>query len=114
MPDFTLNDLAAIVAVRAKDDAQRSYTKSLLDEGMGRIAKKLGEEAVELVIAAVEGHKPAIVSEAADVLYHLMVALHAADISVHDVFAELQHRTLQSGHAEKAGRSSSERLGHGG
>jgi phosphoribosyl-ATP pyrophosphohydrolase len=101
---FTLDDLAAIIAARANASAAASYTKSLLDEGAARAAKKLGEEAVEVVIAAMQGDPQAITRESADLLYHLLVVLHQNAISLADVYAELEHRTGQSGHAEKAAR----------
>jgi phosphoribosyl-ATP pyrophosphohydrolase len=101
---FTLDDLAAIISARANASAAASYTKSLLDAGTGRAAKKLGEEAVEVVIAAMEGNAQAITRESADLLYHLLVVLHQNAISLADVYAELEHRTGQSGHAEKATR----------
>ena len=105
MPDgFTLDDLAAIVRARSSADAAISYTKSLLDKGPSRCAKKFGEEAVELVIAVAEGEKTAIVGETADVFYHLMVLLQASGVPLADVMAELQRRTAQSGHEEKASR----------
>jgi phosphoribosyl-ATP pyrophosphohydrolase len=106
MSDFNLNDLDAIIAARAGASAETSYTKSLLDAGAGRVAKKLGEEAVELVIAAVEGDRRAIVLESADVLYHLLVLLHSRAVPLQDVLAELDARTGLSGHAEKAARKS--------
>ena len=105
MTSFTLDALAAIVAQRASADAEKSYTRSLLEAGMGRCAKKFGEEAVEMVIAAVEQDKLALTSEAADVLYHLLVVLHSSDVSLQDVMQELARRTSRSGHAEKASRS---------
>ena len=104
MTQFTLDDLAAIISARAQSNAAASYTKSLLDAGPARAAKKLGEEAVELVIAAVEGDRKAIASEAADVLYHLLVVLHQSGVSLSDVLAELERRTNMSGHQEKASR----------
>lgn len=106
MSGFTLKDLAAIIAERAHSDASQSYTKSLLDAGPARAAKKLGEEAVEVVIAAIEGNAQAITQESADLLYHLLVILHQYGISLDDVCAELERRTAQSGHAEKASRRS--------
>jgi phosphoribosyl-ATP pyrophosphohydrolase len=105
MSDFTLADLDAIIAARAGSTAEASYTKSLLDAGPSRVAKKLGEEAVELAIATVEGDHHAIVLESADVLYHLLVLLRARDVSLQEVLAELQQRTARSGHAEKAART---------
>jgi phosphoribosyl-ATP pyrophosphohydrolase len=104
MSRFSLDDLAAIVAARADASAEASYTKSLLEAGPGRAAKKFGEEAVEAVIAAVESDRTALIKESADVLYHLIVLLRTRDISLDEVMQELQSRTGQSGHAEKAER----------
>jgi phosphoribosyl-ATP pyrophosphohydrolase len=104
MTRFTLDNLAAIISARANASAAASYTKSLLDGGTARVAKKLGEEAVELVIAAMEGDAQAITRESADLLYHLLVVLHQNAISLADVYAELERRTSQSGQAEKAAR----------
>lgn len=108
MTRFTLDDLAAIVCARSGASAEASYTKSLLDAGPARAAKKLGEEAVEVVIAAIEGDAAALTRESADLLYHLLVVLHQRGITLADVCAELERRTGQSGHAEKAAR----RAGH--
>ena len=104
MTRFTLDDLAAIISMRANASAAASYTKSLLDAGTARAAKKLGEEAVEVVIAVMEGDAQAITSESADLLYHLLVVLHQSGISLADVYAELERRTGQSGHSEKVTR----------
>lgn len=101
---FRLEDLAAIVAARTQADAGASYTKSLLTAGPARCAKKFGEEAVEAVIAAMEGDRAHLRAEAADVLYHLLVLLQAGGVSLQDVLAELESRTRQSGHDEKASR----------
>jgi phosphoribosyl-ATP pyrophosphohydrolase len=106
MSRFSLADLAAIVAARAGSAAEQSYTKSLLDAGPGRAAKKFGEEAVEAVIAAIEGDRNALIRESADVLYHLIVLLKTRDISLEEVEKELERRTGQSGLAEKAARGS--------
>ena len=105
MSAFTLDDLAAIVAARAGATAEASYTKSLLEAGMPRAAKKFGEEAVEVVIAALGGERAALVAESADLLYHLLVVLRLSDISLRDILDELERRTVQSGHAEKAARA---------
>jgi phosphoribosyl-ATP pyrophosphohydrolase len=102
---FSLDDLARIVAERAGAGADRSYTAKLLAEGPARAAKKLGEEAVEAAIAAVQGNRAELVGEAADVLYHLLVVLQGAGVSLDEVMAELQRRTAQSGLDEKASRS---------
>lgn len=104
MTRFTLDDLAAIISARADADAAASYTKSLLDAGPARAAKKFGEEAVEVVIAAVEGNVQGITQESADLLYHLLVVWHQRGISLADVCAELEQRTGRSGHEEKAAR----------
>ncbi len=101
---FTLDDLAALIKSRRSDSASTSYTKTLLDAGMPKIAKKFGEEAVETVIAAMEGDRSALINEAADTLYHLLVMLEARDVSLDDVLRELERRTRQSGLAEKAAR----------
>jgi phosphoribosyl-ATP pyrophosphohydrolase len=104
MSRFTLDDLAAIIAARANASASASYTRSLLDGGHAYAAKKLGEEAVEAVIAAIEGDAQALTRESADLIYHLLVVLHQNGVSLDDVCAELERRTDQSGHAEKAAR----------
>jgi phosphoribosyl-ATP pyrophosphohydrolase len=101
---FALENLAEIVARRAEADAQSSYTRSLLDKGVARCAKKFGEEATEAVIAAVAENDDALRAEAADVLYHLLVLLRARQVPLADVMAELERRTAQSGLEEKAAR----------
>ncbi len=106
MTSFTLDDLARIVAQRAAAPASESYTAKLLSEGPAKAAKKLGEEAVEAALAAVQGDRQNLTAEAADVLYHLLVVLQGADIPLSDVMAELERRTAQSGLAEKAARQS--------
>ncbi|HEV2605391.1 MAG TPA: phosphoribosyl-ATP diphosphatase [Microvirga sp.] len=107
MNAFTLDDLARIVAERAAAPPDASYTAKLIAGGPARAAKKLGEEAVEAAIAAVQGDRAALTAEAADVLYHLLVVLQGAGIPLQDVLAELERRTAQSGLAEKAARSPS-------
>ncbi len=104
MTAFTLPDLARIVAERAKAPASESYTATLVAGGPARAAKKLGEEAVEAAIAAVQGDRAALTAEAADVLYHLLVVLEGAGIPLDAVMSELERRTAQSGLAEKAAR----------
>ena len=104
MTSFTLNDLARIVAERAAAPPAESYTAKLIARGPSKAAKKLGEEAVEAAIAAVEGDRQNLTAEAADVLYHLLVVLQGANIPLIDVMAELERRTAQSGLAEKAAR----------
>ncbi len=104
MSDYTLNDLARLVASRAGTAPDASYTAKLLAGGPAKAAKKLGEEAVEAAIAAVQGDKAGLTAEAADVLYHLVVVLQAGGVSLDAVMAELERRTAQSGLAEKAAR----------
>ncbi|WP_375462452.1 phosphoribosyl-ATP diphosphatase [uncultured Methylobacterium sp.] len=104
MSAYTLDDLARLVASRAGTAPERSYTAKLLAGGPALAAKKLGEEAVEAAIAAVQGDKTGLTNEAADVLYHLLVLLRAGGVELAAVMAELQRRTAQSGLAEKAGR----------
>lgn len=101
---FTLEDLEKIVANRAAAGADVSYTAKLLEAGAGRTAKKFGEEAVEAVIAAIENDRQGLVSESADVLYHLLVMLHGRNIALRDVLNELKRRTAQTGLEEKAAR----------
>jgi phosphoribosyl-ATP pyrophosphohydrolase len=101
---FGLDDLVTLIEARALAPVDRSYTRSLLDAGMPRITKKFGEEAIELIIAALGPRKPDIVAEAADVIYHLLVLLQAAGIHLDQVVQELQRRTRQSGLDEKASR----------
>ena len=104
MTAYTLAALAALVASRAGTDPATSYTAKLLSEGPAKAAKKLGEEAVEAAIAAVQGDKTGLRNEAADVLYHLVVLLRAGGVELDAVMAELERRTAQSGIAEKAAR----------
>ena len=106
MSKFTLADLEARVHERAQASAADSYTRALIDKGIAHCAKKLGEEAFETAMAAVQEDKGRLVSEAADLLYHLLVVLEARGIKLAEVEAELDKRTAQSGHAEKAARKS--------
>ena len=104
MAKDVLNALAAIVKSRRTGEAETSYTRSLLDGGVERCAKKFGEEAVEVVVAAVGQSDDALRGEAADVLYHLLVLLEARGICLDDVLGVLEQRQGISGHAEKASR----------
>lgn len=101
---MTLDELEQRIAFRAAASPDESYTAKLIGRGMEKCAQKLGEEATEAVIAAVTGHRAELVKEAADVLFHLLVVLRAADVPLGEVMAELDGRTGQSGLAEKAGR----------
>jgi phosphoribosyl-ATP pyrophosphohydrolase len=102
---FSLEDLEKIVAARAASGDPQSYTAKLMARGMEKAAQKLGEEAVETVIAAVTSTTQGLVSESADLLYHLLVVLNLAKIPLGDVMAELEKRTRQTGLEEKASRS---------
>ena len=104
MTDFTLETLDAIVKARGVSGDPSSYTAKLFAKGIGKAAQKLGEEAVESVIAAVSGDKAGLTGEAADLLYHLMVVLTLADVPLSAVMSELQRRTAQTGLEEKAAR----------
>lgn len=106
MSTFTLADLVEIVDARSKADPSESWTAKLVASGQQKAAKKLGEEAVETVIAAIEGDKAALTSETADLLYHLMVVLKIGGVPLQDVMGELERRTSQSGLVEKASRKS--------
>lgn len=104
MSEDMLARLAATVRERRTGDASRSYTRQLLDSGPERCARKLGEEALETVIAAISQDQQALTSEAADLLYHLLVVLEARGVAWTDVAAELERRMGTSGLAEKAAR----------
>jgi phosphoribosyl-ATP pyrophosphohydrolase len=99
-----LSRLAATVEARRGADPDTSWTARLLAEGPERCARKFGEEAIEAVIEAIRGDRSRLTSEAADVLYHLLVMLAARDLRLEDVLVELAAREGRSGIAEKAGR----------
>ncbi len=102
---MTLDDLAATIAQRAAADPESSWTAKLLAKGPEKCAGKFGEEAVEAIIEAVKGDRAALTSEAADVLFHLLVMLQSRGVALPDVMAELARRQGQSGLAEKAARA---------
>ena len=104
MPRFTIHDLAATIDARAASGGEASYTRKLLDKGAEHCAKKLGEEAVETVIAAVENDRDHLIAESADLLFHLLVLLKARGVTLEEVEAALGQRTNQSGLEEKAAR----------
>jgi phosphoribosyl-ATP pyrophosphohydrolase len=105
--EFTLDQLAQTIDQRAGASADASYTRSLLDKGAAHCARKFGEEAIELAIAAAALDESAVRAEAADVLYHLLVVLRARGIALSSVMDELGKRSAQSGHEEKASRTKS-------
>ncbi|HEY2757722.1 MAG TPA: phosphoribosyl-ATP diphosphatase [Pseudolabrys sp.] len=104
MTKFTLADLEIRVRERAQASAAESYTRALIDKGVAHCAKKMGEEAFETALAAVQDDKSRVIAESADLLYHLMVLLEARGVTLDEVEAELDRRTAQSGHEEKASR----------
>jgi phosphoribosyl-ATP pyrophosphohydrolase len=104
MSNFTVHDLEKRVQERAKASADVSYTRKLLDQGVAHCAQKLGEEAIETVLAAVDEDRPRLIAEAADLIYHLLVVLEARGVTLADVEAKLAERTRQSGLSEKASR----------
>ena len=101
----TLARLEATIASRKGADPKASYVASLFAKGRPKIARKLGEEAVEAIVAALAEDKAELTGEAADVLFHLMVLLADCDVPLADVLAELDRREGTSGHDEKASRS---------
>jgi len=104
MTEFSLSDLEKIVHERAHSGDPDSWTAKLFARGIDKAAQKLGEEAVETVIAAVKGDKQGLVSESADLMYHWLVVLGLSGVPLSDVLKELESRTGRSGIAEKASR----------
>ena len=100
----TLTRLAATIAARRNADPETSWVAKLNARGVPVIARKLGEEAVETVVAALSGSHAELVGEAADVLFHLLVLLDAKDVPLAEVMAELERREGTSGIAEKGAR----------
>lgn len=107
MSEYRLDVLSALateIGARKAESPEKSYTARLISQGVEKCAKKLGEEAVETALAAVAGNKPNIAAESADLLYHLLVLLEAAQVPLVDVMAELERRQGIGGLAEKAAR----------
>lgn len=104
MSSFSLADLERIIAERAASGDAGSWTAKLVAAGMPKAAQKLGEEAVETVIAAVRGDTEGVVSESADLIYHWLVVLSIAGVPLSSVLGELERRTATTGVAEKASR----------
>ncbi|EDQ03910.1 Phosphoribosyl-ATP pyrophosphatase [Sulfitobacter indolifex] len=102
---MTLDDLYATILSRKEADPSSSWTAQLLAKGPEKCAEKFGEEAVEAIIEAVKNDRAGLTSEAADVLYHLLVMLAARDVPLSDVLDELARRQSTSGIAEKAART---------
>ena len=109
MTGFSLDKLETIICERSKMDAKNSYTAHLLAEGVLKCAEKFGEEALELALATAAKDDTDVTHEAADVFYHLLVLLQARDISLKEVMTILEARTAQSGFAEKATRTDTDK-----
>lgn len=105
MGNDVLKQLAATIRSRRLEGAETSYTNQLLEAGPEKCARKFGEEAVEVVIAGIAQSPQSLKSEAADVLYHLLVLLEARGVAFDDVLMELERRSGTSGLAEKAARA---------
>lgn len=88
----TLHQLEGIIAERQGEKSTSSYTARLLNEGLDRILKKVGEEAAEVIIAAKNRSNDELTYETADLLYHLLVLLRHADLSLDEIFRELERR----------------------
>jgi phosphoribosyl-AMP cyclohydrolase / phosphoribosyl-ATP pyrophosphohydrolase len=99
-----LFELESVIRKRQASTAERSYTRSLFDGGAPLVARKITEEAGELAEALNSESNARVTSEAADLLYHLLVSLRVRDVSFREVVLELVARSTQSGHAEKASR----------
>ena len=109
MAEHPIDKLFKTIASRRGGDVTKSYTAQLLKAGTAKCAKKFGEEAVEVVLAAVAKDKKSLREESADVLYHLLVVWAASGVTPKDVYAALAARENQSGLAEKAARTSKRR-----
>jgi phosphoribosyl-ATP pyrophosphohydrolase len=105
MSENTLLQLAETITARRQVTADTSYTRQLMDAGIGKCTKKFGEEAVEVVIAALNESDEALKLEVADLFYHLLVVLEVRGVKLNDIFETLEARMEQSGLTEKASRS---------
>ena len=114
MPRFTIHDLAATIDARAASGGEASYTRKLLDKGAEHCAKKLGEEAVETVIAAVENDRDHLIAESADLLFHLLVLLKARGVTLEEVEAALAQRTGDVRTGRESRRASATSTARGG
>lgn len=104
MAKYTLQDLEKRIEMRAKAGPDVSYTRKLLDRGVAQCAKKLGEEAVETVIAATAESRERLIAESGDLLYHLLIVLHARGISLAEIETALSERQGMTGLEEKSSR----------
>lgn len=106
----TLDKIYKVIDSRKNADPEKSYVASLLKEGVNKVAKKVGEEASETIIAAINEKKERVVSESADLLFHLLVLLYAKKIKPSEVLEELEKRLGISGLDEKAARNQRKKL----
>jgi phosphoribosyl-ATP pyrophosphohydrolase len=105
MSDATVLDrLYEVILSRRGADPERSHTARLFQKGTPKIAQKLGEEAVETVIAGLGGEREALAAESADLIFHLLVLWAARDLRPEEVWRELERRRATSGIEEKASR----------
>src|SRR4029078_885682 len=104
MSRVSVHDLAATIDARAASGGEASYTRKLLDKGPEHCARKLGEEPVETVIAAIGGNREHLIAESADLLFHLLVLLKSRGVALGDVEAALAQRTGMSRLEEKDAR----------
>ncbi len=104
MADDTLDTLEATIRARRGADPATSYTAKLFARGRSKIAQKVGEEAVETVIAALTEDKAALIGEATDLMFHLLVLLAECDVSLDDIRTKIREREGVSGIDEKAAR----------
>ena len=102
---MNLENLIKIIDTRATADPSESWTAKLLSQGPEKCAEKFGEEAVEAIIEAVKGDNKALISEAADVIFHYLIMLKSRNINFENVMKELENRTNKSGLKEKEDRS---------
>ena len=100
-----LDELYEVIASRKGGDPEESYTAKLFEGGLGRMAGKIGEEATEVIVAALRETPDHVISESADLLYHLLVLWAEQGIKPEEVFAELESRTGTSGIEEKQSRT---------
>lgn len=97
-PDTLLKELFDLVEERKNSDVSNSYTKALFKKGRARIAQKVGEEAVETVIAAMKNDKNELINEISDLVFHLFVLMSDCDVKLDDVIFELQKRRMKRDH----------------
>lgn len=107
MSKDVLSRLAAIIKSRRTARPEDSHTRRLLDEAPLKPAKKLGEEAVEVAIAAIAQDRKALVGETADMLYHLLVLLESREVPLEEVFKELERRMVLTAVGEKRQKAAS-------